>query len=200
MGFGRNLELASKRLFVAITGASGAVYAKRLLEVIAESYDRIYLTASDHSGQVLSDELSIVELDDLIPEGHGSRFMLLDPVDVGAPPASGSHACDGMVIIPCSMGTAGRIAAGVSDDLVTRAADVCLKERRKLVLVVRETPFSLIHLENLTKLAQAGATIMPAAPAFYHNPQKVEDLVDYMVDRVLQHLGLDVRLVDRWKE
>ncbi|HPP75026.1 MAG TPA: UbiX family flavin prenyltransferase, partial [Armatimonadota bacterium] len=130
----------------------------------------------------------------------GSRFMLLDPVDVGAPPASGSHACDGMVIIPCSMGTAGRIAAGVSDDLVTRAADVCLKERRKLVLVVRETPFSLIHLENLTKLAQAGATIMPAAPAFYHNPQKVEDLVDYMVDRVLQHLGLDVRLVDRWKE
>jgi 4-hydroxy-3-polyprenylbenzoate decarboxylase len=194
------LALAERRLFVAITGASGAIYAKRLLEAVSESYDRIYLTASENSSSILRDELGVVEIDDLIPEGRGDRFMLLDPNEIGAPPASGSHQYDGMVIIPCSMGTAGRIAAGVSDDLVTRAADVCLKERRRLILVVREAPLSLIHLENLTTLARAGATILPACPAFYHGPETVWDLVDFVVDRVLQHLGLDVRLVGGWRE
>ena len=199
MESGRTLGL-DKRLFVAITGASGAVYAKRLLEAISDSYDRIYVTASDNSFSIIRDELEIVELDDLIPEGQGSKFMLLDSNEMSAPPASGSHQYDGMVVIPCSMGTAGRIAAGISSDLVTRAADVCLKERRKLILVARETPLSLIHLENLTALAKAGASILPAAPAFYHKPEKVEDLVDFVVDRVLQHLELDVRLMDGWKE
>lgn len=189
--------MADRRLFVAITGASGAVYAKRLLDSIAGQYDRVYLTASEHSISILRDELGIVELDDLIPDGN---FMILDPNEIGAPPASGSHQYDGMVVVPCSMGTVGRIAAGVSDDLITRAADVCLKEHRKLILVTRETPLSLIHLENMTALTRAGATIMPACPAFYHNPEKVEDLVDFVIDRILQHLGVDARLVDGWRE
>ena len=192
--------MAERRLFVAITGASGAVYAKRFIEVVARHYDRIYLTASENSTSILRDELGVVELEALVAKGEGSRFVLLDPGDLSAPPASGSHDYDGMVIIPCSMGTAGRIAAGVSNDLVTRAADVCLKERRKLILVVRETPLSLIHLENLTTLARAGATIMPASPGFYHKPEKVEDLVDFVVDRVLRQLGTQERLVDGWGE
>ncbi|MEN6520744.1 MAG: flavin prenyltransferase UbiX [Armatimonadota bacterium] len=189
--------MAEKRLFVAITGASGAIYAKRLLKSLAGHYDMVYLTASEHSISILKDELGIVELDDLIPDGN---FTILDPNEIGAPPASGSHCCDGMVIVPCSMGAVGRIAAGVSNDLITRAADVCLKERRKLILVTRETPLSLIHLENMAALARAGATIMPASPAFYHNPASIDDLVDFVVDRILQHLGLDVRLVDGWQE
>jgi 4-hydroxy-3-polyprenylbenzoate decarboxylase len=199
MDSGRILGL-NKRLFVAITGASGSVYAKRLLEAVSGSYDRIYVTASEHSIPILQDELGIVEIDDLIPKGQGNKFMLLDPSEMDAPPASGSHQYDGMVVIPCSMGTVGRIAAGVSSDLITRAADVCLKEHRKLILVVRETPLSLIHLENLITIARAGATILPATPAFYHGPKKVEDLVDFVVDRILQHLGLEVRLMDGWRE
>ncbi len=182
---------------MAISGASGVCYAKRLLEAAVGSYDRVYLTASDNSRSILSDELGIDDPKDLL---SADNLVVLEPSDVGAPPASGSHDCEGMVIIPCSMGTAGRIAAGVSDDLVTRAADVCLKEKRKLIMVVRETPLSLVHLENLTRLARAGATIMPAAPAFYHNPERVDDLVDFVVDRVLRHLGLSARLVDGWQE
>lgn len=189
--------MAEKRLFVAITGASGAIYAKRLLDSLIGRYDRVYLTASEHSISILRDELGIIELDDLVPEGH---FMILDPNEVSAAPASGSHGCDGMVIVPCSMGTVGRIASGVSDDLITRAADVCLKEGRKLILVTREMPYSLIHLENLTTLARAGATVMPASPAFYHNPEKVADLVDFVVDRILRHLGIESRLVGGWRE
>lgn len=194
-----NNESRSRRLYVAITGASGAIYAKRLLETIPTSYDKIYLTASEHSKSILRDELGVVELDDLVPEGQGRKFMLLDPNEIGAPPASGSHRYDGMVIVPCSMGTVGRIAAGVSDDLITRAADVCLKERKKLILVVRESPFSLIHLENLTALARAGATVLPASPAFYHKPQRIDGLVDFVVDRILQHLGLETRLITGWQ-
>lgn len=189
-----------RRIFIAITGASGAVYAKRLLEVISDSYDIIYVAASENSLSILQDELGIIELPDLLPKGKESRFVFLGPHEIGAPPASGSHQYDGMVIVPCSMGTAGRIAAGISDDLITRAADVCLKERRKLIMVARETPLSLIHLENLTTLTRAGATIMPACPAFYHKPEKVGDLVDFVVDRILQHLGLDTKLVNGWQE
>lgn len=192
--------MPEKRLFVAITGASGSIYAKRLLDAIAGQYDRIYLTASENSVSIVRDELGVIDLEDLIPEGCGSRFMLLDPNDLYAPPSSGSHDYEGMVIIPCSVGTVGRIAAGVSTDLVTRAADVCLKERRRLILVVRETPLSLIHLENLTLLARVGATVLPASPAFYHGPQEIEDLVDFVVDRVLRQLEIAERLVRGWKE
>jgi 4-hydroxy-3-polyprenylbenzoate decarboxylase len=182
---------------VAITGASGAVYARRLLEVLPEVYDRIYLTRSDNAIAIMQREL---KTSDVVPPKWKDRFTELDSGDMFAPTASGSHDYDGLVIIPCSMGVVGRIASGVSNDLVTRAADVCLKERRKLVLVVRETPLSLIHLRNLTNLAEAGAIVLPAAPAFYQNPSSIADLVDFIVDRVLRALDLDLRLTKGWGE
>ena len=127
------------------------------------------------------------------------NIVFLNPRDYFTPPASGSFRHDGMVIIPCSMGTAGRIAHGVSDDLLTRAADVCLKERRKLILVVRETPLNLIHLRTLTALTEAGAVVLPAAPAFYHRPRTVEELVDTVVARVLQQLGVEQQIMRQWQ-
>jgi 4-hydroxy-3-polyprenylbenzoate decarboxylase len=182
---------------VAITGASGAIYAQRLLEVLPQAYERIYLTQSDNASAIMQQELGI---NDIVPVTWRDRFVQLDSSDFFAPPASGSHDYDGLVIIPCSMGVVGRIASGVSNDLVTRAADVCLKERRKLVLVVRETPLSLIHLRNLTALAEAGAIVLPAAPAFYQNPNTISDLADFIVDRVLRALDLDLRLLKGWGE
>jgi 4-hydroxy-3-polyprenylbenzoate decarboxylase len=190
----------------AISGASGAIYARRLLEVLPQAYDTVYLSASDNAVAILKQELGIGSLDDLAPQapqpaaGNPQPYHILDASDLSAPPASGSHDYDGLVVIPCSMGVVGRIASGVSNDLVTRAADVCLKERRKLVLVVRETPLSLVHLRNLTALAEAGAIVMPAAPAFYGAPQSVDDLVDFIVDRVLRALGTDIRLTKGWGE
>ncbi len=189
-----------KRLMVAISGASGAVYAKRLLEVLPQAYETIYLCATDMGKAVLEKELGVSYPGAVLPAGKESAFRVIDHTDLFAPPASGSHDYDGMVAIPCSMGLAGRIAAGVSDDLITRAADVCLKERRKLVMVVRETPFNLIHLRNLTTLAEAGAIVLPAAPGFYNDPQSIGDLVDYVVDRVLRALELDIRLAPEWGE
>ncbi len=189
---------------VAISGASGVVYARRLLEVLSTVYDTIYLTASDNALGIIRDELGVDSLDGLVWTAAQSlsdgrqKFHFLDPHDLFAPPASGSHEYDGLVVIPCSMGTAGRVAAGVSDDLVTRTADVCLKEKRKLVLVIRETPLNLIHLRNLTALAEAGAIVLPATPAFYGKPASVDDLVDFVVDRVLKVLGTDIRLAKEW--
>lgn len=182
---------------VAISGASGAIYAKRLLEVLPQAYDTIYLSASDNAVSIMLDEIGINSLSEIC---CGDAYQILDSGDLTAPPASGSHDYDGLVVIPCSMGVVGRIASGVSNDLVTRAADVCLKERRKLVLVVRETPFSLIHLRNMTALTEAGAVVLPAAPAFYNKPQSIDNLVDFVVDRVLQSLGLDIRLTKGWGE
>jgi 4-hydroxy-3-polyprenylbenzoate decarboxylase len=129
----------------------------------------------------------------------GDKFEILDRTNFFTPPASGSFRHDGMVIVPCSMGTAGRIANGISDDLVTRAADVCLKEKRKLILVIRETPLNLVHLRNLTQLAEAGATILPASPGFYYNPKSVEELVDTIVARILQNLGVDQKVMPQWR-
>jgi len=189
---------------VAISGASGAIYARRLLEVLPAAYDTVYLTASDNALGIIHDELGVDSLDKLVWTASQSsacncqRVQVLDPHDLFAPPASGSHEYDGLVVIPCSMGTVGRIAAGVSDDLVTRAADVCLKERRKLILVIRETPLNLIHLRNLTALAEAGAIVLPAAPAFYGKPASVEELVDFVVDRVFRALGTGIRLTKGW--
>lgn len=185
---------------VAISGASGAIYAKRLLEVLPQVYDSIYLSASDNAIGIMHDELGANALADLIPADSRLQFSMLDSGDISAPPASGSHDYEGLVVIPCSMGVVGRITSGVSNDLVTRAADVCLKERRKLILVVREAPLSLIHLRNMTALTEAGAMILPAAPAFYGKPQSTDDLVDFIVDRVLQTLGLDIRLTKGWGE
>lgn len=193
-----------RRLVVAITGASGSIYGIRFLESILEHYDRIYLTVSENAAAVIRAELGID-----VPSGRMDTHALLgkycekvevcSPHDLIAPPSSGSVAHEGMVIIPCSMGTAGRIASGVSNDLTTRAADVCLKERRKLIMVVRETPLNLIHLRNLTTLAEAGATILPATPAFYNNPKSVEDIVEFVVARVMQQLGLKHPRVPEWQ-
>src|SRR5688572_28877146 len=131
--------------------------------------------------------------------GDWSRVQVFDPDDRGATPASGSAPSAGIVVCPCSMGTLASIAAGTSRNLVERAADVALKERRPLILVPRETPLSLIHLENMTRLTRAGATIMPAAPGFYHRPRSIDDMVDFVVARILDHLGVEHRLGKRWQ-
>ena len=191
---------SERRIMVAITGASGTVYARRLLEMLPQAYDRIYLVASDNALDIMRDELALERLEQLLPASDESMFRAFSSTDLYAPPASGSHDYEGMVIVPCSMGVVGRIASGVSNDLVTRAADVCLKERRKLVLVIRETPLSLIHLRNLTTLAEAGAIVLPAAPAFYGKPESIDDLVDFVVDRILRALGTETRLTKGWGE
>lgn len=191
------------RLVVGVTGASGAIYAQRFLRIAAKTYDEIYLTLSEQAIQVARTELGI----EISKENFttlkwlGEKFenvRLLDDRDYFTPPASGSFKHDGMVIVPCSMGTAGRIANGISNDLVTRAADVCLKERRPLILVPREMPWNLIMLRNLTQLAEAGATILPASPAWYGRPLSLEELADTVVARVLQCLGAEQDLVREW--
>jgi flavin prenyltransferase len=192
-------------LVVAITGASGSVYAQRLLQRALAHFDSIGLTISRHAFRVIQEELGLTttpaefrpEL--LLPDTpEVERIYYHGPHDFDAPFASGSAAPDAFVAVPCSMGTLGRIAAGASDDLLTRAADVMLKERRKLILVARETPLSLIHLRNMLAVTEAGAVVMPAAPGFYHRPQHVEELVDFVVSRILDHLGVRDPKAKRW--
>jgi 4-hydroxy-3-polyprenylbenzoate decarboxylase len=192
------------KLVVGITGASGAMYAVRFLQYAAQHFEQLLVIASQHALSVARTELGLdVQLESLCAQSLLGRdypnIVFLNPRDYFTPPASGSFRHDGMVIIPCSMGTAGRIAHGVSDDLLTRAADVCLKERRKLILVVRETPLNLIHLRTLTALTEAGAVVLPAAPAFYHRPRTVEELVDTVVARVLQQLGVEQQIMRQWQ-
>lgn len=199
-----SLPHSTGRLVVAITGASGAPYALRFLEEASRYYTEIYVALSDQALQVISLETDrVVNSRNLSAEtllGHPCPSLrFIDKRDYFSPPASGSFRHDGMVIVPCSMGTAGRIANGISDDLITRAADVCLKERRKLILVPRETPWNLIHLRNMTQLAEAGAIILPAAPGFYHKPQTIADLVDHVVGRILQQLGIEQTLAPQWQ-
>lgn len=193
-----------KRLVVGITGASGSIYAVAFLRRVIENYDRIYLTVTENASTVLKTELGLELIGDptdveALVGFDASNVQMCNPSDMTAPPASGSVPYDGMVVIPCSMGTVGRIASGVSNDLLTRAADVCLKERRKLILVVRETPFSTVHLRNLLALSEAGAVILPAAPGFYMRPRNVEDLVSFVVDRTLRQLGLPQSLTKQWE-
>lgn len=189
---------------VAITGASGAIYGLRFLREASLLFEKIYLSYSEQATQVAQTELnfplspSSKEWKEYFKEG-ADKFEILDRTNFFTPPASGSFRHDGMVIVPCSMGTAGRIANGISDDLVTRAADVCLKEKRKLILVIRETPLNLVHLRNLTQLAEAGAIILPASPGFYYNPKSVEDLVDTIIARILQNLGVDQKVMPQWR-
>ncbi|MCW5937568.1 MAG: UbiX family flavin prenyltransferase [Fimbriimonadaceae bacterium] len=191
------------KLVVAVTGASGAIYAQRFLRQAARAFDHVYLTVSAQAVDVAATELGVtIDRQNFSTEpwlGETYRNVhLLDERDYFTPPASGSFRHDGMVILPCSMGTAGRIANGISNDLTTRAADVCLKERRPLVLVPREMPWNLIMLRNLTALAEAGATVLPASPAWYTRPGSLEDLADTVVARVLQVLGVEQTLVDQW--
>ncbi|MGI9181393.1 MAG: UbiX family flavin prenyltransferase [Longimicrobiaceae bacterium] len=185
---------------LGITGASGAPYAVRLLRALNDSGTAVRLLLSNYGWRLLAEEAGIDDLDALrAATGDWSRVEIYDAGDRGATPASGSAPSRGMVVCPCSMGTLASIAAGVSRNLVERAADVALKERRPLILVPRETPLSLVHLENMTRLTRAGATILPAAPGFYHQPRTIEDLIDFVVARILDHLGVEHRLGRRWR-
>lgn len=191
---------------LAMAGASGSVYGLRLLRCLLDGGHEVTLVVTDMGRRVMAYETGF----ELPGEGARgavlARLGLTDGVRlrVAAPDAmfdaiaSGSHRTDGMVVAPCSMGFAGKVAAGLADDLPSRAADVCLKERRPLVLVPRETPLSVIHLRNLTALAEAGAVIVPAMPGFYHRPATIEDLVDHVAGKVLDVLGIGHDLFERW--
>ncbi len=191
-------------LVLAITGASGAPYGIRLLEQLLVADRRVQLIVSSHGFRLLRTESEVGDLAGLRAAVGAERFDRLvtvyDDGDRGAKPASGSALAGGMAICPCSMGTLASIAAGTSRSLVERAADVALKERRPLLLVTRETPLSLIHLENMRRVTMAGATVMPATPGFYHRPTRIEELVDFVVARALDHLGVPNTLAPRWGE
>ena len=187
-------------LVLAITGASGAPYGVRLLEVLARNRVPVWLITSEHGMRLLREECGIDSLDDLrhATGGDWSSVVSYPDQDRGALPASGSRRTAGMVICPCSMGTVAAVAGGTSRSLVERAADVTLKERRKLVLVTRETPLSVIHLRNMLSLAEAGAVMVPASPGFYHRPTRVDELIDFVVQRVLDQVDLRLEIAPRW--
>ena len=195
---------ADAPLIFAVTGASGATYAVRLLEQLVASRTRISLIVSRHGWRLLDTESGIADLPALRAAVGGDAgawdesVTVFDDDDRGAAPASGSALSRGMVICPCSMGTLSAVAMGSSRSLIERAADVVLKERRKLVLVTRETPLSTIHLGNMLRVARAGAVVLPAAPGFYHRPREVGDLVDFVVARVLDQLEVPHKLGRRW--
>jgi 4-hydroxy-3-polyprenylbenzoate decarboxylase len=186
----------------AITGASGAPYAIGLLRALVAAKRPVQLIVSDHGWRLLETESRIADARALQAATGGDAWKdlvtVFDDKDRGAAPASGSALTAGMVIAPCSMGTLAAIAAGTSRSLVERAADVTLKERRPLILLPRETPLSAIHLENMLRVTRAGAVVMPAAPGFYHRPEKIDDLVDFMVGRLLDHLGVENTVSRRW--
>ncbi|HMI99858.1 MAG TPA: UbiX family flavin prenyltransferase [Gaiellaceae bacterium] len=192
------------KIFLGITGASGAPYAARLVDALAAADCEIGVSASAAGVEVLATELygePSLPRDEVLArftERAGSAATVFDPHDYSAPYASGSARVDGYVVCPCSMATAGTIATGGEANLIHRAAGVALKEGRKLVLVPRETPLSTIHLENLLKLRQAGAVILFAAPGFYHGAETIDDLVDFIAGRCLAQLGLDTTLVKPW--
>jgi 4-hydroxy-3-polyprenylbenzoate decarboxylase len=194
------------RIFLGITGASGAPYAARLVDSIAAADCELGICASAAGVEVLATELygePRLPRDEVLArltERAGAGVTVFDPHDYSAPYASGSAPVDGYVVCPCSMATAGTIATGGEANLIHRAAGVALKEGRKLVLVPRETPLSTIHLENLLKLRQAGAVILFAAPGFYHGAETIDDLVDFVAGRALAQLGLDTTLVKPWGE
>jgi 4-hydroxy-3-polyprenylbenzoate decarboxylase len=181
------------KILVAITGASGALYAQRLLDNLNPREHEIHVVLSNYAQQVITGELpGGLRLPDGV-KSHGLKSM-------NAPFASGSNPPDVMVVIPCTMGTMGRIAHGYSEDVLLRAADVVLKEKKKLILVPRETPLSLVHVKNMELLLLAGATILPANPSFYSSADSVQQIVDTVVARVLDHIGVPNQLAPRWAE
>lgn len=189
---------------IGVTGASGLCYATRLIEVMAEVNHDLHVIFSDAALRVLSEEenrkISQRRLaKELFPDQQYDNITWHNPNDIGASIASGSVSTEGMVIVPCSMGTLAAAVNGLSQNLIHRAADVTLKEGRKLILVPRETPLSEIHLENMLKLSRARARIVPAMPGFYHQPSEIRDLVDMMVMKILDQMGIRVDLVERWK-
>jgi len=180
------------KLVLAATGASGALYLQRLLDQIDPSQHEVHLLFSNYSRQVIQEELGELR----VPEGvhqHGDKSM-------NVPFVSGSALFDAMVVIPCSMGTVGRIAAGTSESVILRTADVFLKEKRKLILVPRETPWNIIHARNIVTVMEAGAHVVPACPGFYSRPETLEALVDTVVHRILDYLGLPVEKAQRWHQ
>ena len=189
-------------LTFAITGASGAPYALRLLEQLVAHKVPTSLIVSSHGTRLLATETRVKNVAGMRTHVGAAAFdkcvTVYDDADRGAPPASGSARSSGMVICPCSMGTLSAIAQGSSRSLVERAADVALKERRRLILVPRETPLSAVHLENMLRVTHAGAVVLPAAPGFYHRPTRIDQLVDFVVARVLDQLGIEHSLVARW--
>jgi flavin prenyltransferase len=177
-----------RKIVVAATGASGSIYFKLLLDklsVIQQQWDDVSVVVSDNAVSVWETELGA-------PMQHDYPFKFYDKNDFSAPFASGSGKFDTMIVVPCSMGTLGRIAGGISNDLITRAADVVLKERRKLILVVRDTPYNLVHIRNMETVTLAGGIICPATPSFYSRPSTIEDLASTVVDRVLDLAGFDI--------
>ena len=195
-----------KRLIVGITGASAGVYGVRLLEVLTQHEDiEVHLTISASGVRALSEELQIeIDLDNFELKSligiSSPRVVYHHESDIAAPIASGSFRTEGMIVVPCSMGSLASIASGISRNLIQRAADVCIKEKRKLVLVPRETPLSPIHLENMLKLSHMGVCILPAMPGFYHFPKDVDDLLNFVVTKILDQFGIDTKLIQRWKE
>ncbi|HEV2342402.1 MAG TPA: UbiX family flavin prenyltransferase [Candidatus Acidoferrales bacterium] len=190
-------QTEKKIITIGVTGASGAIYAQSILRLLDADprVERVHLVASDAGLRLIAMELGIVaqepkKLPSLLTGTPAAKIEYLPNRDVGASIASGSARVDAMAVIPCSAGALGAIASGTSDDLLTRAADVCLKERRTLVLCLRETPLNRIHIENMLRVHDAGAIVMPAMPAFYYAPEKISDLVEQYVFRVLAHLGL----------
>ena len=189
-------------IVMAVTGASGAPYAVRLLQVLATAGQPVWLIVSPHGWRLLQTESGLPDLASLREhvgrDAFDATVQVFDDSDRGATPASGSAKVKGMVIVPCSMGTIAAIAAGTSRSLVERAADVSLKERRPLLVVPRETPLSRIHLENMLRITDAGAVVLPAAPGFYHRPERIDQLVDFIVQRILDQLQVNVDIAPRW--
>jgi 4-hydroxy-3-polyprenylbenzoate decarboxylase len=198
--------LEGRTVTVGVTGASGAAYAQAVVRLLDgdRRVERVFFVASDAGLRLISAELGVVasdgrKLPSLLTGTSTKKFEYLPNKDIGASIASGSASVDAMVIVPCSAGTLGSIAAGTAGDLLTRAAAVCLKERRPLVLCLRETPLNRIHLENMVRVHDAGATVMPAMPAFYYEPKTIADVVEQFAYRVLAQLGLPQEKQYRWK-
>lgn len=201
--------MSERIITLALTGASGMAYGLRLLECLLAQGAHVRVLASQAAHVVAAQELRLTlparpaELESWLRErypGHAGTLRVFGREDWFAPVASGSGVSDAMVVCPCSMGTLAAIAQGLSDNLIERAADVMIKENRKLILAPRETPFSALHLENMLKLARLGVTILPANPGFYHHPQRMEDLIDFIVARILDQLGMQNELIPRWGE
>ncbi|MDD5616016.1 MAG: UbiX family flavin prenyltransferase [Candidatus Methanoperedens sp.] len=186
----------NNEIIVAISGASGVQYGIRLLEALKKMKGvKTHLVLSDSAKKLIEIETdySVKDIEKLADHVYGDD-------DFTAPIASGSHRSKGMIVAPCSMKTLSSIAVGMSDTLISRAADVCLKEKRPLVLMVRETPLNLIHIENMERAARAGASILPASPAFYPKPESIDDIIDFMAGRALDLLGIEHTLYKRWRE
>jgi flavin prenyltransferase len=195
----------TKKIVVAVCGASGVIYATRLLQALLVQPVNVHLIVSDTGAQVMAHELDLTPaalpelLSRQIAFHPDATLELFDVHTFFAPPASGSFVHDGMAVVPCSMKTLACIASGIADNLILRCADVCLKEKRRLIIVPRETPLNTIHLNNMLRAGKAGAVLLPAMPSFYSNPETINDIVDTVVARILDHLAVSHELVPRWE-